>query len=222
MRTEPFLPAGPQVLRGHPVIAVIRASTIPNVYELCRALLDGGITAVEFTYGTPEVERHVRHAVEQMSEAMVIGAGAVLTESQAEKAVAAGAQFLATPCLRPEVVAVANNAGIPTITGAMTPSEIQVAWEMGSAAVKVFPARCVGPQYLSDVRGPMPEIPLMPSGGVGGEDAASFLAHGAAALFVGGSVVAANAVAAGDWSTITRSSIDFTRSLSSAEGRSWA
>jgi 2-dehydro-3-deoxyphosphogluconate aldolase/(4S)-4-hydroxy-2-oxoglutarate aldolase len=136
-----------------------------------------------------------------------------MTAEQAKAAIDAGAQFLVTPGLRPEVAAVAAAAGIPFSLGAMTPTEVAQALDLGSAAVKIFPARQLGPAYLKDLQGPYPGIRLLPSGGIDASNAKSYLDAGAAAVCCGTSVVPPAAVASGDWTDISARAAAFTATL---------
>lgn len=192
------------------VLAVVRTPAIPDVHGLVRALGDGGIAAVELTFTTPDVLRHVRAAAEAGTP---VGVGTVLTGDQARAALDAGAAFLVTPGIRAEVAAVAVAAGVPVYLGALTPTEVATAVDLGAAAVKIFPAGLHGPRYLSDLHGPFPDVPLLPSGGISVDNAAAFLAAGAVAVCAGTGVVPPAGVAAGDWADITARATAFTSSL---------
>ncbi|MHC6222894.1 bifunctional 4-hydroxy-2-oxoglutarate aldolase/2-dehydro-3-deoxy-phosphogluconate aldolase [Arthrobacter sp. MMS24-S77] len=203
-----------QQLEADRTLAVVRTSFIPDAAELCRALADGGIRSVELTFTTPDVLSHVRRAVETAAQhGAAVGIGTVMTAEQAKAAIDAGARFLVTPGLRPEVAAVAAAAGIPFSLGAMTPTEVAQALDLGSAAVKIFPARQLGPAYLKDLQGPYPGIRLLPSGGIDASNAKSYLDAGAAAVCCGTSVVPPAAVASGDWADISARASAFTATL---------
>ncbi|MFJ9459023.1 bifunctional 4-hydroxy-2-oxoglutarate aldolase/2-dehydro-3-deoxy-phosphogluconate aldolase [Kitasatospora sp. NPDC101447] len=195
------------------VIAVVRAPSIPDAPALCAALAAGGIRWTEFTYTTPDVTSHLRHAAQAGHR---VGVGTVLTAEQAERGVAAGASFLVTPGCRPEVAAAAKGAGVPVVLGALTPTEVARAVDLGAAAVKIFPARAFGPGYFRDLRGPYPGVPLVASGGVNAGNAAEFLGQGALAVCAGTDVVPPEAVAAGDWAEITRRARAFTEACGKA------
>ncbi|MER5637195.1 bifunctional 4-hydroxy-2-oxoglutarate aldolase/2-dehydro-3-deoxy-phosphogluconate aldolase [Kitasatospora sp. NPDC002227] len=190
------------------VIAVVRAPFVPDPAALCAALAAGGIRWVEFTFTTPGVLGHLRRAVGARTGCR-IGVGTVLTGRQAAEAVAAGAEYLVTPGVRAEVAAVP----VPVVLGALTPTEVAQAVDLGAAAVKIFPARAFGPGYLRDLRGPYPDIPLVASGGVNAANAPDFLAAGALAVCAGSEVVAPALVAAGDWPEITRRAAEFTAAI---------
>lgn len=195
-------------------LAVVRAPSIPDSAELCQALADGGIRSVELTFTTPDALTHVKRAAETAAQhGAAVGIGTVLTGDQARAAIDAGAQFLVTPGLRPDVAAVAVAAGIPFSLGAMTPTEVAQALDLGSGVVKIFPARQLGPAYLKDLQGPYPGIRLLPSGGIDASNARSYLDAGAVAVCCGTSVVPPAAVAAGDWADISARAAAFTGTL---------
>lgn len=197
------------------VIAVVRAPRIPDAAALCAALLAGGIRWVELTCTTPEVMDSLASAV-AADPGVRLGLGTVLTADQARAGIAAGAEYLVTPGCRAEVAQVARAAGVPVLLGALTPTEVARAADLGAAAVKVFPARAFGPGYFKDLRGPYPDIPLIASGGVDAATAPAYLGHGALAVCAGGEVVPAAAVAAGDWPELTRRAKAFIASLGDA------
>lgn len=198
-------------------LAVVRANAIPDAAALAGALAAGGVRALELTFTTPDVVTHVRRAVEHAGDhGAVVGVGTVLTADQARAAVDAGAQFLVTPGIRPAVAEVAVAAGIPVCLGAMTPSEVAEALDLGSDVVKIFPARQVGPGFLKDLRGPYPGVKLLPSGGIDASNARSYLDAGALAVCCGTSVVPPSAVEAGAWDEITSRAAAFTAALGSA------
>ncbi|SOB80061.1 bifunctional 4-hydroxy-2-oxoglutarate aldolase/2-dehydro-3-deoxy-phosphogluconate aldolase [Streptomyces sp. 1331.2] len=206
MNSLPALPAL-AALQDDRVIAVVRAPRIPDAPALCAALAAGGIHWTEFTYTTPEVTKHLRRAAQS---GWRVGVGTVLTAEQAERGAAVGASFLVTPGCRPEVAEAARAAGVPVVLGALTPTEVAEAVDLGAAAVKIFPARAFGPGYFKDLRGPYPGVPLVASGGVNAGNAADFLGQGALAVCAGTDVVPPDAVAAGDWAEITRRARAFT------------
>lgn len=200
-------------LAADPVIAVVRAPRIPDAAALCEALAAGGIHSAELTFTTPGVAAHLARAA---AAGHRVGVGTVLTADQAREAVDSGAGFLVTPGLRPLVAAAAHEAGIPAVIGALTPSEVADALDLGAAAVKIFPAKNFGPGYFKDLHGPYPGIPLVASGGVNASNAGAFLAHGALAVCAGTDVVPPAVVEAGDWAEITRRARAFTEALDGA------
>jgi 2-dehydro-3-deoxyphosphogluconate aldolase/(4S)-4-hydroxy-2-oxoglutarate aldolase len=198
-------------LAGSPVIAVVRAPVIADAARLCAALADGGIDCTELTFTTPGVTTHLRRAAEAGHR---VGAGTVLTAEQAHAAIDAGASFLVTPGLRPQVAQVARRRAVPFVLGALTPTEVARALDLGATAVKIFPAKAFGPGYFKDLQGPYPGIPLIASGGVHQGNATQFLTHGATAVCAGTDVVPPTAVADGDHATVTSRARAFTTALS--------
>ena len=190
-------------------LAVVRAPEIPDPAALANALAKSGIRVVELTFTTPRVLDHLLAAA--TSEA-VVGVGTVLTADQARSAVDVGTEFLVTPGIRAGVAEVATDSGIPVIMGALTPTEVLVALDLGAAAVKIFPACAFRPGYFKDLHGPFPDIALIPSGGVNAGNAADFLARGAIAVSAGADVVPPQAVLSGDWSEIASRAASFVQS----------
>jgi 2-dehydro-3-deoxyphosphogluconate aldolase / (4S)-4-hydroxy-2-oxoglutarate aldolase len=191
-------------------LAVVRAAEIPDPVALANALAQSGIRAVELTFTTPGVLAYLRVAA---SSDAVLGVGTVCTAEQAKAAIGAGARFLVTPGIRPDVAKACSGSGVPVIMGALTPSEVLEALDLGAAAVKIFPASAFGPRYFKDLRGPFPDVALIPSGGVNAGNAADFLAHGAVAVTAGTDVVSPQAVASGDWSDIASRAAAFVKAL---------
>jgi 2-dehydro-3-deoxyphosphogluconate aldolase/(4S)-4-hydroxy-2-oxoglutarate aldolase len=129
--------------------------------------------------------------------------GTVLQAEDAQSAIAAGAQFVVTPVVRPAVIGVCREQGVPSICGALTPTEVLAAHESGADMIKIFPARAVGPQYVRDLLGPLPGLRFVPTGGIDVSNARAYLDAGAAAVGIGGNLVSARVVAAGDWAQIS-------------------
>lgn len=203
-----------EMLARDKALAVVRAESIPDSGELCAALVRGGISAVELTFTTPEVLTHVARAVETAAEhGAAIGVGTVLHADQARAAIDAGAQFLVTPGIRPEVARIAAEAGVPFCLGAMSPTEVAMALDLGSAVVKIFPAATLGARYLRDLQAPYPGIRLLPYGGINGQNAREFLDAGALAVCCGTSVVPPALVAAGHYGRIGELAAAFTALL---------
>jgi 2-dehydro-3-deoxyphosphogluconate aldolase/(4S)-4-hydroxy-2-oxoglutarate aldolase len=170
---------------------------------------------VELTFTTPDVLTHLRRAAETAgSTGALVGVGTVLTAPDADAAIDAGARFLVTPGLRPAVAEVAVRRGVPVFLGAFTPSEVAQAVDLGSTAVKIFPAGRLGAGYLRDLHGPYPGVALLPSGGIGAGNAAEFLDAGALAVCAGTSVVPPQAVQAAAWADLTDRARQFVAALS--------
>jgi 2-dehydro-3-deoxyphosphogluconate aldolase / (4S)-4-hydroxy-2-oxoglutarate aldolase len=184
-------PAVPSGLVEGGVVAIARRVSASTAPVIAAALADGGVRAFEITLNDPEAE--ALHAIEAVAQAgvagphgpLAIGSGTVLTIEAAERAVAAGATFLVMPHMDPAIVAWAAQRGIPALPGAATPTEVLAAWRAGAAAVKVFPASSLGPTFIRELRGPLPDIPLVPTGGVSATNAGEFIAAGALAVGLG-------------------------------------
>ena len=200
-----------EALEHDRTLAIVRAKQIADPAGLARALAEGGIRLVEFTFTTPGVLEVIKACAQVPGTA--VGAGTVLTAAQAEDAVAAGAKFLVTPDLRPDVAAVARESGTPLFMGALTPTEVSRAVELGAAAVKIFPAGFGGPGYLRALLGPFPDLRLVPTGGVNIGNARDFLTAGAFAVGAGTDVVPPALVEGGDYDAITKRAADFVQAL---------
>jgi len=181
------------------VIAIVRLDDLSGAVELVRALARGGIRVVEFTFTNPLAGRAIEAVNRALGDEVLVGAGSVLDAATARTAILAGARFVVTPVVSLPVVSSCNRYGVPTVIGALTPTEILAACEAGATFVKIFPASVGGPRYLKDLRGPLPQVRLIPTGGVGVDNAAEFLRAGASAVAVGGNLVDPTLVRAGRW-----------------------
>nr|WP_042187156.1 bifunctional 4-hydroxy-2-oxoglutarate aldolase/2-dehydro-3-deoxy-phosphogluconate aldolase [Kibdelosporangium sp. MJ126-NF4]CEL17852.1 4-hydroxy-2-oxoglutarate aldolase @ 2-dehydro-3-deoxyphosphogluconate aldolase [Kibdelosporangium sp. MJ126-NF4]CTQ90924.1 4-hydroxy-2-oxoglutarate aldolase (EC 4.1.3.16) @ 2-dehydro-3-deoxyphosphogluconate aldolase (EC 4.1.2.14) [Kibdelosporangium sp. MJ126-NF4] len=168
-------------------LCIIRAEKIADPVGLGRTLVEAGLPIVEFSFTTPDAPRLMEQAA--TVDGLILGAGTVMSEQNARDAINAGARFLLTPGLRPKVVAEATKQGVPVVLGAMTPTEVADAVDMGATAVKVFPAARLGPAYFKDLHGPYPGTPLVATGGLTAANAAEFLDAGALAVTAGSGVV---------------------------------
>lgn len=186
------------------VVAIVRLDSGEQLVKVAEALKAGGISAIEFTCTTPGALDMVKEASAHFSGEALIGAGTVLDPETARSAILAGAEFIVTPSINLDTIAVCKRYGKPIVAGAMTPTEMLTVWEAGADLVKVFPASIIGgPAYIKAVLAPFPQLRLAPTGGVSADNAAQFLKAGAAVVAVGGSLVNKKAVASGDWAAIT-------------------
>ncbi|MCC2688859.1 MAG: eda [Rhizobiaceae bacterium] len=190
------------MLDGQSVIPVIRIDNASDAPPLARALAAGGLRAIEITLRTPQALESIRRAAGETEEAL-IGAGTILNARQFDDAVAAGARFIVSPGLTPELVAAAQGSEVPLLPGAITPGEVMAALEAGLDFLKFFPAeQAGGAAFLKALSGPIPDVRFCPTGGVTANNAASYLDL-ANVVCVGGSWVAPDEmVRAGDWSGI--------------------
>lgn len=169
-----------------PIVAILRAAEPTHLADVAMTLHEAGITAAEFTLTTPGALDALRECRRAAPESLLLGAGSVRTVEDARRACDAGAEFLVTPAARLDVIAESHALAVPIAAGAATPTEVLAAWQAGASVVKVFPAgQLGGPAYLRALRGPFPDIALLPTGGVEIESAADYLAAGACGLGMG-------------------------------------
>src|SRR5215213_7558247 len=178
------------------LVAVVRAESGEQLVPVVGALAEGGVTAAEITFTVPDAIDVIRRVRRELGGAVVLGAGTVLDPETARAALLAGAEYLVAPVVNLDVIRLARRYDKVVMPGAFTPTEILAAWEAGADVVKVFPADVGGPAYLKAIRGPLPQIRLMPTGGVDLSTAESFLKAGACCLGVGSALVDPKAIAA--------------------------
>lgn len=184
------------------LVAVVRSPDSEQLVEVARALADGGVTVVEITMTVPNALDVLRRVRQALGDRILLGAGTVLDPETARAVLLAGAEFLVAPTLNGDVIRLANRYDKLVMPGAFTPTEILAAWEAGAEIVKVFPADVLGPTFFKALRGPLPQVRLMPTGGVDLTTAAAFLQAGACCLGVGSQLVEPKAVAARNFDRI--------------------
>jgi 2-dehydro-3-deoxyphosphogluconate aldolase/(4S)-4-hydroxy-2-oxoglutarate aldolase len=168
-----------------PIVGIIRHIPAADVSQILPVYQAAGLTTVEITMNTPEAETMIRAARQQYPDTLNVGAGTVCSEADLELALAAGAQFIVTPVINKKVIKTCVKKGIPIFPGAFTPSEIYKAWSMGASMVKVFPTTQLGPGYIRDVKAPLNQIKLLPTGGITVQNMGDFLTAGADGFGVG-------------------------------------
>ncbi|WRS27954.1 bifunctional 4-hydroxy-2-oxoglutarate aldolase/2-dehydro-3-deoxy-phosphogluconate aldolase [Oscillospiraceae bacterium MB08-C2-2] len=194
----------------HKVIAILRGVDKDRVVETAQALYDGGIRLLEITFAqhSPTCIEDTRFAIgavrEQFGDKMAVGAGTVLTKEQAAAAHEGGAQFILSAVTDPSVIACANELGMATVPGAMTPSEIQLGYSSGGDLIKVFPAGDMGLSYIKSVRAPLSHIPMLAVGGVDHNNLSDFLAVGVVGVGIGSNLADPRLIVQGDFAEITR------------------
>jgi len=192
------------------VIPVVRASSSAQALMAAQAVREGGIPIVEITMTVPGALDVIRELRKASDSSVLIGAGTVLNKKMAQDCVDAGAQFLVSPGLDVPSVEFAQKEGMLMLAGALTPTEVITAWNAGSELVKIFPCGQVGgAAYIKSLKGPLPQVPLVPTGGVNLNTAADFILAGAAALGVGGELVQADALKTGNASVIVENARKF-------------
>ncbi|MDX9974796.1 MAG: bifunctional 4-hydroxy-2-oxoglutarate aldolase/2-dehydro-3-deoxy-phosphogluconate aldolase [FCB group bacterium] len=209
-----------QYLTDKCIIAVVRAdSGGDDLVEAVKAVAAGGVHCIELTMTTPGALECLATATKQLKDAdVLLGVGTVLDAETCRMAILAGAQYVVTPTLSLPAIACARRYGIPIIAGAFTPTEILAAWEAGADMVKVFPASIGGPDYLKAIKGPLPQIPLVPTGGVELDNIGAFIKAGASALAVGGNLVSKKLLASRDLEGLTRNARAFADAVRAARG----
>ncbi|MGD1010739.1 MAG: bifunctional 4-hydroxy-2-oxoglutarate aldolase/2-dehydro-3-deoxy-phosphogluconate aldolase [Candidatus Aminicenantales bacterium] len=185
------------------VIAVIRMSDPKRVFDVTEALKRGGVKVLEITMTVPGALDIIRRLAETKTEGVLVGAGTVFDAETAAAAIWSGADFVVSPIADAGMIAACRAHHTVVAPGAFTPMEIVTAWDRGADVVKVFPATSVGPQYFRDLKGPFPQIRLMPTGGVTVENARSFIEAGACAVGIGTALLDPKAIEAGDWDALT-------------------
>jgi 2-dehydro-3-deoxyphosphogluconate aldolase/(4S)-4-hydroxy-2-oxoglutarate aldolase len=184
------------------IVAVVRSPDGRQLVEVARALADGGVTVIEITMTVPHALEVVRQVRQALGDRVLLGAGTILDPETARAALLAGAEYLVAPTVNLDVIRLCRRYDKLVMPGAFTPTEILSAWEAGADVVKVFPADVVGPAFFKALRGPLPQVRLMPTGGVDLKTAADFLRAGACCLGVGSQLVEPRAVAEGNFERI--------------------
>ena len=201
------------------VVAVIRVEEPSGLIEAGRALCAGGLRYIEITLTVPGALGIIEKASSALaSDGVVIGAGTVLDAETARAAILAGAGYIVSPVFKPEMVDLCNRYGVVVVPGAMTPTEVLCAWEGGADIVKIFPAGVGGARFFKDLKGPLPQVDIMPTGGVNRQTVVEFIKAGACAVGVGGELIGKGLLASGDYKTITQNAKDFIELVRSARG----
>jgi 2-dehydro-3-deoxyphosphogluconate aldolase/(4S)-4-hydroxy-2-oxoglutarate aldolase len=195
------------------LIAVVRMTSTELLAPAVDALRRGGVRAVEITLTTPGAVEIIRALASLRPEGDLVGAGTVLDASAAEAAMDAGADFIVSPVYDPGVIRACRARDVLVSVGGLTPTEILAAWRAGADVVKVFPSTSAGPKYFKDLKGPFPEIRLMPTGGVTPENAPEFIRSGACAVAMGTSLLDAALIRGRDWDGLARRAARIMESL---------
>lgn len=174
-----------QLFSRVPIIGIIRNLSFEEIRQILPLFHDAGLTSIEITMNTRDAEKIISYAVDHYSENMNIGAGTVCSEDDLHKAIAAGAQFIVTPIINGNVIQLCVEKEIPIFPGAFTPTEVYKAWSMGASMVKIFPATSVGPAYIKELKGPLNQVKLLPTGGVTLDNIESFKEAGSDGFGIG-------------------------------------
>lgn len=206
-----------QQLMADGLVPVIRADSAAIALRIVEALVEGGIRTLEITMTVPDAMDAIAGVADRFGGAVLLGAGTVTNGELAEGAIDAGAEFLVTPCVVPEVIALAKDRDVAVLPGALTPTEVFTAWSLGGDIIKIFPASNVGgASYLKALKGPFPQIPLCPTGGVNLQTIGDFVKAGASAVGVGGELISKTAIDKGDFAQITTLARQYVAALKAA------
>lgn len=184
------------------IVAVLRATSGEKLVRVAEALLAGGVEAIEVTFTVPNALAVIEQTAKTLGDRVLLGAGTVLDSETARAAILAGANYIVSPTLNLETIRLCRRYDVMVMPGALTPTEILTAWEAGADIVKVFPSEITGPRYLKALKGPLPQVRLMPTGGVDLTTANDFLNAGAVALGIGSALVEPKWIESGDFNAI--------------------
>lgn len=197
------------------LVAILRADSGEQLLNVTKALVRGGVSIVEVTFTVPGAADVIKQVKHELGDEIVMGAGTILDPETARTAILAGAEFVVAPNVNPAVIELCKRYSVPVMPGAFSPTEIVTAWEAGADVVKIFPSNVLGPEYLKAVKGPLPQIQMMPTGGVNLETLPAFLAAGACAVGLGGSLVTGKQIKEGDWDGIEANARKYVERVSS-------
>lgn len=204
-------------LKSERAVAVIRTDSVERALNAANAVIRGGFHAIEITFSFSDAAKAIAKLVANNERDLLLGAGTILTRDQVHEAVEAGARFLVSPCVLPEVIEAAQKLQVAIIPGAFTPTEIYTAHSLGADIVKIFPAVKFGPEYLKAVRGPLPNIPIMPTSGVDASNVGDWFRAGAVAVGAVTSVLDPVLIRNGDWDEITKRAQEFMAAVRSIQ-----
>ena len=201
------------------VVAIMRANSSDQLLEAAKAVLAGGVEAIEVTMTTPGALDVIRQATSQFGKEVLFGVGSVLDAETARAAILAGAQFVVCPTFKLETIEICRRYSVPVVPGAYTPTEILTAWEAGANAVKVFPASVGGPAYIKAIKGPLPQISLSAVGGVTIENTADFFRAGVDFVGIGGELVNQKLLDGRNFTEITGRAVSFRQQVEKGRTR---
>jgi 2-dehydro-3-deoxyphosphogluconate aldolase/(4S)-4-hydroxy-2-oxoglutarate aldolase len=206
-----------QRIRDIGIIPVVRASSADEAIQVVEAIRAGGVSLLEITMTVPGAVQVIEQLTRRFGDEAMVGAGTVLDPETARACIDAGAKFIVSPSLNLDTIAYCGEQNIPVMPGALTPTEIVTAWNAGADFVKVFPCGAMGgASYIKSLKAPLPQIELVPTGGVTLTTAASFIQAGAAAIGVGADLVDVKAIRAGHASKVTEAALAYVEAVRSA------
>lgn len=198
------------------LLAVIRGPSAEATIKVVDALIKGGVTGIEITYTTPNALDVMRQLAEKYGDDITLGAGTCVTPEQAQEAAEAGATFLVSPHIDPELAEAMVGTGLPTMMGALTPSEVMQGLRLGTDVVKLFPGSLGGPKYMKALKGPYPNLKIMPTGGVSKDNLGEWFAAGALAVGAGSALCPKDWIAAERYDDITDRASEFVQAVAAA------
>jgi 2-dehydro-3-deoxyphosphogluconate aldolase/(4S)-4-hydroxy-2-oxoglutarate aldolase len=201
------------LIRQRGVIAIMRASSSDQLIAAADAIKEGGVSVIEVTMTTPGALSVIEQATARYGESVLFGAGSVLDAQTARAAILAGAAFIVAPTLDLAVISLCNRYSIPVMPGCYTPTEMLTAWQAGADMIKLFPASVGGPPLIKAIRAPLPQLEIVPVGGVNLNNAAEFIRMGAAALGVGSSLINTKLLETGDMAALQARAAAFVQAV---------
>ena len=208
-----------QTIEAAGLIAILRSPSDRGLVRACEAFVEGGLVVAEVPLTTPDALGVIREVADGLAGRLLIGAGSVLDTDGVKRAVDAGAGFIVSPVFKPELVEAGHRLGVPVIPGALTPTEVLTAWEAGADFVKLFPGhRLGGPAYVRELLGPLPQIKLVPTGGVTLENLPDWLHAGAVGLGVGSALIRQDLIDTEKWKELADTARRFVQAVKQARG----
>jgi len=198
------------------VVAVIRADSSEQLMDVAKALVAGGVTAMEVTMTTPNALEVIRAVKQELGESILMGVGTVLDAETTRLAILAGAQFAVSPVMKVELIEMCRRYAVPIVCGAYTPTEALTAHEHGADFIKIFPADGLGPGYIKALKAPLPQLQIIPTGGVDLNTAGAFIKAGCAAVAAGSSLVSKEVLKSGDWAQLSATAAAFVEAVAKA------
>lgn len=199
--------------RQMPVIGIVRGISIDDVKNILPIYIKAGFTTIEVTMNTNNVESLVRYIIKEYSDILNVGTGTVCSLADLEQALSFGSQFIVTPIVNKDIIKSCINHKTPVFPGALTPTEIYSAWELGASAVKVYPAGNFGAGYIKDLKGPLNDIKIIPTGGINLDNIQSFLDAGVEGLGIGSPLFDNTLINSQNWLSLENHFLKFTRIL---------
>lgn len=198
------------------VVAIVRGTSASTIAPIARAMYEGGVRAIEVTMNTEGAIDMLKELAHTLPGDMLLGAGTVLDAETGRAVILAGAKFVLSPTFSRPLVELCNRYDVMAVPGVMTPTEALAAWETGVEVVKIFPASVLGPTYIKDLKGPLPQLEMMPVGGVNLDTTPAFIKAGACAVGAGGELVDKKLIAAGDWKGLAEKAAMFVSAVREA------